>query len=476
MNNSTSKIKINAFQLAMITVAYIASVRVLPTMAMYGFSCLFYYLLGAFTFLVPAALISAELATALPARGGIYVWVREALGGHMGFLAIWLQFLSNIVSLPAFLSFLVATGAYIFMPQLADNKYFLIICILIIFWGSTFVSFFGMRTASWLNTFGAFVGTFIPTIIILIMGAVWLLIGNQSQIVFSVHTFFPHLAHVKFNDLAFLAGILFSLTGMEVSGSHAEDVKDVNKNYSKGIFLAALLVVLVGFGAISIAIVVPQKDLSLVSGIMQAFTVFFNQFHMHWAVSTIAAFILIGGIAALNSSIIGPSKGIFGSATGGEIPPLLSKTNKYGMPVNMFIAQGIGVSIITSLFLFMPSVNSSYWLIMAIVTTLYLVMYLLLFISGIVLRYKRADLNRTYKVPGGKLGMWIVASAGIISTTFGMIISFFPPSQITMGSTDHFELLLISGIIILGGVGFLLYAIRKPEWVVNVDKDLEQDN
>ena len=49
-------------------------------------------------FLVPSALVSAELAAAWPGRGGVYVWIKEALGGRWGFLAIWLQFLVNIVN------------------------------------------------------------------------------------------------------------------------------------------------------------------------------------------------------------------------------------------------------------------------------------------------------------------------------------------------------------------------------------------
>ena len=318
---TSNKNKITAFQLAMITLAYVASVRVLPTLAEYGFTAIFYYLLGALTFLVPSALVSAELATALPERGGVYVWVKEALGSRWGFLAIWLQFLSNIFALPAYLSFLMATGAYMFAPSLANNKYFLMLGILVIWWIATITSFFGMRTAGWLNTIGSFVATFVPTVAIFILGAMWLIIGHHSQIVFSTKTFFPNFSKLDFNSLAFLAGVLFSLTGMEVSGSHAEDVINTRKNFPKGIFLAVILVVIIGFSSLAIAIVIPQKDLSLIAGSMQAFTVFFDKFNMPWAVTVMSFLMFVGGICVLNSSVIGPSKGLFGAATGGEIPP-----------------------------------------------------------------------------------------------------------------------------------------------------------
>lgn len=461
--------KINAFQLAMITVAFMASIRFLPALAEYGFSCIFYFVLGVFMFLVPSALVSAELAAAWPGRGGVYVWVKEALGGRWGFLAIWLQFLVNIVNMPAFLSFVAATFAYVFMPQLANNKYFLIMFLLIIFWGATFISFAGMKTAGWINTFGACASVFIPVSLILIFGAVWLIMGEKSQTVLSFKTLLPNFKHIKIAHLAFLAGMLFSFAGLETSGAHALDVKDAQKNYPRGIFLAAVIIAFIGLSALSIAIVVPQQQLSLIAGIMQAFTAFFTRFHMAWAVPILAALIVLGSIAALNSTIIGPSKGLFGSATGGEIPPILTKVNKHGMPINMFIFQGIIFSIITLIFLSTHSVSSAYWFIMEIVSTLYLTMYILLFVSGIVLRYKQPHTKRPYKIPGKNFGMWLAVSLGLISVTFGIVMAFIPPAQLEIGHILIRELSIIIGIVILGGLGLLIYALRKPEWIVDTD-------
>jgi amino acid transporter len=453
----------------MITVAFMASIRALPTFAEYGLSYLFYFVLGVLMFLVPSALISAELATAWPGRGGVYVWVKEALGGRWGFMAIWLQFLQNIVNMPAFLAFVAATFAYVFMPQLANNRFFLMAFLLIVFWGATFISFFGMRTAGWINTFGACASVFIPLILILILGAAWLIMGGQSQTVLSFKSVLPNFKHINIGHLAFLSGMLFSFTGLETSGSHVLDVENAQKNYPKGIFIAALLIFTIGFGALSVAIVVPQQQLSLVAGIMQAFTAFFSRFHMLWALPILALLIVLGSIATTTSTIIGPSKGLFGSATGGEIPPILTKVNKHGMPINMFIFQGIIFSIITLLFLSTPKINNAYWLIMEIVSILYLVMYVLLFISAIVLRYKQPNTLRTYKVPGGNLGMWILAGAGLISVTFGIFISLFPPTQLAIHHIIIREVLLFTGVIMLAGIGFLIYALRKPHWIVDTN-------
>ena len=69
----------------MINIVAIASLRDLPQMASYGLSLIFFYVLVALVFFIPVSLVAAELATAWPERGGVYVWVREAFGKRWGF-------------------------------------------------------------------------------------------------------------------------------------------------------------------------------------------------------------------------------------------------------------------------------------------------------------------------------------------------------------------------------------------------------
>jgi glutamate:GABA antiporter len=462
--------KITAFGLAMIVVAFVTSIRGLPMMAEYGFSCMFYYLLAIILFLVPSALVCAELATAWPGRGGVYIWVKEALPGPWGFLAIWIQFIVNIINLPSLLSFTAATAAYIFMPQLAQNKYFILAFILAVFWGSTFLSFLGMKASSWINTFGFLVGILIPIIFILSLGAIWLFLGYHSNIVFSAATFFPQFSTVHLADIVFVSSMFLVLMGMETSAAHVLDLKNPQKSYPRGIFISVFFIAFIGLGALAIAIVIPKETLNIMTGDMQAFSAFFTKFNMSWATPLLALVMVVGIIGTVNSNVIGPSKGLFGSAIGGEIPPFLTKTNQRGVPVNMFICQSVVVTLLSLLFIFMPTISSSYWLIGVAMTILYLLMYLLLFIAAIVLRYKRPDAPRAYKIPGGNLGMWIVAGAGIISTIFCLIISFIPPSQLQMKSVSLFEFMLVLLIVIFLGMGGIIYLFRKTAWVRNVNQ------
>lgn len=55
--------QITAMALALMTVSSVASLRPAPTMAVYGLACVFLYVLPAIVFLIPTALVSAELAS-----------------------------------------------------------------------------------------------------------------------------------------------------------------------------------------------------------------------------------------------------------------------------------------------------------------------------------------------------------------------------------------------------------------------------
>jgi len=45
---------------------------------------------------LPTALMIGELASALPAEGGYYVWVRHAMGNFWGFQEAWLSLVASI--------------------------------------------------------------------------------------------------------------------------------------------------------------------------------------------------------------------------------------------------------------------------------------------------------------------------------------------------------------------------------------------
>lgn len=460
---------LTASTIAFINLAAICNIKNFPLFAEFGLAVVALLALAAIIFFIPAAFVSAELASGWPERG-VYTWVREALGPRMGFIAVWLQWIENVIYYPTILTFIAAAIAYIFDPELATNKTFLISTILITFWIATLVNFLGMRISGLISVITALLGTVVPVVLITILSAGWLMKGLPSQISFNMRALAPDLHSLK--ELVLFSGILFGLAGVEMSAVHAKNVQNPRIAYPKGIFLSAILIL--GFstiGALAIGVIVPIHDIQLTSGAMEAFRYVLDAFHVSWAMPIVAAIVSFGALGMLSTWIVGPSRSLFATAMHGDLPPFFHKENKSGMPIGILIAQGVIVTILSLVFFFMPSINSSYWILLSLAALLYQLMYVLMFVSAIILRYKYPKVERMYRIPFGNIGMWIVGCIGILGSLFGFMLCFIPPSQFDTGDLFFFESFLIVSCIIFCLIPVLIYHLRKPSWHLKNDKD-----
>jgi putative glutamate/gamma-aminobutyrate antiporter len=460
MNNTPLKRTLGVFSLVMINVIAVDSLRSLPFSAVYGFSLVFYYILAGLVFFIPTALISAELATGWPNRGGVYVWVREAFGERWGFITIWLQWVYNVVWYPTILTFIGGVLAYLINPQLADSKTYMLSVILIVFWGATLVNCFGMRLSSWVSTVCALMGTLIPMTFIIILGVIWMKQGNPLHITFSSQQLLPDLSDV--NNLSFILVIVFGLVGMEMSASHADEVKNPARSFPRAIVYSTVIIFFsLMLSSLAIAIVVPKDTLNIVTGLVQAYQIFFQNYNLTWLTPVMTLLIIIGGIGAVAAWIIGPTKGLLVATQDGSAPKVFGKVNKHGSPVVILLMQAILCTALCSVFLFMPTVSSSYWVLTAITAQLAMLVYVALFLAAIVLRYKKPNVERAYRVPGGKAGMWLWATLGTLSSLAVIGLGFIPPSQLETGGLLKYETILVVGMVVLCLPPLVIYRLKR---------------
>jgi len=456
---------LTVFSLVMINVIAVDNLRTLPISAEYGFSLVFFYLLAALLFFIPTALVAAELATGWPKTGGVYVWVREAFGKRCAFFVIWLQWIYNVVWYPTMMAFLAGIFAYLINPHLADNKIYMLTVIIVMFWFTTLINTLGMKASSTMSTIGAVIGNIIPMVFITVLGLMWVFLKKPEQITMSWHTLWPNLT--DFKQLSFLVAVLFGLIGMELSAVHAEEVRNPQRDYPRALLYSTIIILTtLILASLAIAIVVPHSKISLVTGMFQAFAIFFNSFHLHWLIPVVVILVVIGGLSGVSTWIIGPTKGLLVASRDGSIPPLFQKLNTRGAPISLLITQAIIVTLISVIFLLMPTVASSYWILSALTAQLALIFYIFLFATAIKLRYSHPDTPRPYKIPGGKAVLWFVCLIGIITSLVVIIFGFFPPAEINVGSILRYETILIAGIALFCAAPFVIYACSKPSWAV----------
>jgi putative glutamate/gamma-aminobutyrate antiporter len=455
--------KLSVFMLAMINLAAMGSIRSWPSIAEYGFSSLFLLLFAAIVFFIPSSLVSAELATGWPRLGGVFVWVKEAFGHRTGFLAVWLLWIENVIWYPTILSFIAASLAYLISPGLLENRFYMLTVILSVYWVTTWINMKGMRASGWISSVGMIFGLFLPAAFIIGFGIDWVMSGHPIQVTFDFNHFIPDLSSP--NALVFFTGIMFAFCGIEMSAIHARDVINPQKSYPKAILLSAILLLgLLILGVLSIAIVIPQTQISLTAGAIQAMAVLVAPYNAPFLLPFFAILIVIGAIASLSTWILGPSRGLLAAAESGDLPPAMRKLNKYGMPYVLMTTQATIVSLISFMFILMPTLNSAYWIITVLSSQLYLLMYLLMFAAAIKLRYKRPNIERAYRVPGGKAGMWVVAGMGFLSSLFALVIGYFPPAQILTGSSTFYVNFLIVATLAASLAPWIILHFKKPSW------------
>lgn len=459
---SDKKHSLTIFSLTMITVGSVDSIRNLPATALFGSQLIFYFILGALFFLIPTALVSAELASGWAKQGGVYIWVKQAFGKKIGFLAIWLQWIENVIWYPTILSFVAGTIGYLINPELTSNPYFLWSVIVSSFWGATLLNLRGMKSSAMFSNFCSIAGLLLPMSLIISLGVVWITQGNPLQIHFDKQSIVPHLADKSM--WVSLTAIMMSFCGIEIATVHANDVKNPQYAfpkvlvYSVGVILSTLIL-----GSLAIAVVLPGKDINLVAGIMQAFAAFFSSYHMYWMMPVVALMLVLGGLGGVSNWIIAPTKGLLVAAEDGNLPEYFQRTNAKGAPVVMLFTQATVVTILSGLFLFMPSVNGSYWLLTALAAQLYMLMYFLMFAAAIKLRLSEPHHHRPFKIPGGMAGMLFVAGIGIVGVCGTLIVSFIPPDEINVGSLARYELTLIGGLILMCSPPFISSWMRPKE-------------
>ncbi len=463
---------LTVFGLTMITIGSVDSVRNLPSTALFGSSLIFYFILAGITFLVPTALIAAELSSTWLQEGGIYLWVSEAFGKKAGFLASWYQWVENVVWYPTMLSILAGIFAFLLSPNLVNNKLYIFSIILVVYWTITFLNLLGMRASTRFGVLCSIFGLVIPMAVIISLGLVWYFSGHVLQISLKPHDLLPSMYNT--DSYMALTGIILCFCGMEVTTIHIREVKQPQTEYPKALGWSVLIILITMIlGSLSIAIVIPHNQISLISGTMQAFQFFLNAHHISWLLWLLSILILIGGLGSINNWIISPTKALHYAIKDIDILKQLHHQNKKEMPGRLLILQAIFVTLISAVFLIMPTINSSYWLLTALTSQLYMVMYILMFFSALHLRYKFPSKNRTFVVPGGKLGLWIACVLGILSSIVTIIIGFKCPSDVKTYSNLEYALIIGFGFILISILPFIIFLFKKRK-VLQLDNSQPQ--
>jgi amino acid transporter len=226
----------------------------------------------------------------------------------------------------------------------------------------------------------------------------------------------------------------------------------------------ALIAILYSFATGGILFAVPLEKLSIVTGTWDALAVLGKE----WGrTGDTAVFILgLGFLYACVANVVtwslGANRVAAVAAEEGMLPAALGRLHpRFKTPHLAFVAMGVvSTGLLVGNALLSSSQSNIFWMTFRLTALCLLLCYLLVFPAFLVLRKKRPDQPRPYRLPGGP---GAAAAAAWICTLyiFGGCVLFFAPSPTSQAPLKE-SLILGAETVATLLVGWLLIPRRRP--------------
>jgi basic amino acid/polyamine antiporter, APA family len=349
------------------------------------------------------ALTYGELSAADPEAGGIYVYIRDAFGSFLAFLYGWTLLL--MISGGAIATLSVAFTSY--LNQLVPvtgwtAKGVSILMILVIM----AINVRGTRQSSDVQN----VTTTIKAGAILVMGLLLLLSGDGFQNTAGhiwPETFAPSILS---GVLTAMIAVLWAYEGWQYVTFSAGEVKDPQRNFPRGIMLGTLILIFIYcFANIAyVAALGPERVAASTTVAAEAVGAMLGPV----AGKIIAATILISMFSAANSILLTTPRVYYAMARDGIFFQRLADVHpRFKTPAIAVIVQAIWAMVLAA--------SGTFNQLLTYVVFTGWIFYALGAASIFVLRHKRPDLPRPFRVPGYPItpALFVIASAIIVVNT-----------------------------------------------------------
>lgn len=474
--SQTKKTYISVLALTMMNVSMVAGLANDVQQSFYGLASVTYFAIGAICFFIPTALVAAELASGWSNRGGIFRWVGEGLGKGWALtclLILWFQTMLNFgMGMPSFTATIMFyTPNYDAAVKFAQNPSHELLIMtgwILLYWFLTWLATKGVKAFANIAKYGVIIGSLIPLVVMIILAIVWLAQGHQPAIPMTPKGLIP-----KWNGmstLALAAGVFFSYTGIDMNAAHIKQLKHPEKDFTKAMFISIILAFLIFVvGTVIIAMIIPEKQINVLYTLFSVFRVLGTTIGIPWLYTVLVWALLCNTIAMVITNMAGPSFMLGQAGGSGFLPHWFQEKNKHKMPSHLMYTQIAGMTIIAYLVKMIPNVEGFVILLTQTITVLYMIYYILMFISFLKLRYDQPNRPRSFKVPGGSFGAWLVAGVGLISSVFAIVLAIYPPAQVKseVGSPIIYISVIIALVVIILAICLILYQLSKKhdDWV-----------
>src|SRR3954454_19211809 len=256
------------FDMLFFTLCALIGLDTLGQVSGYGAKTFAWLAILAVTFLLPYALVMAELGSAFPQEGGPYEWMKLAYGRFTASIGAILYWVTNPLWVGGSLCFL-ATAAWssnvhtIGTGTVGDYAFKLAFI-----WISIGVAVASLRRGKWIPNARAFVR----------VGVLWFF--SFTVLLYGIEHGFNGFAASEFNPfgaggltvfLGLVPLLLFNYVGFELQSAAAEEMVDPQKDVPNTVIVSAIITAFTyAVPVLGILLVIPSKDITGIGGFLDA--------------------------------------------------------------------------------------------------------------------------------------------------------------------------------------------------------------
>ena len=422
-----------------------------------GTSSISLWIIAAFFFFVPGALVINELSSRFPEEGGLYAWSKEAFGDFHGFIAGWTYWIYTVFYFPGLLLASASMAGYIMGARgalLAQDRTFLLTVSLGLLFVAVVLNIIGLNIGKWLQNAGG-VGTYVPLVILAVVALI-VALRHGSATHFTFHNMLPSL---NYDTLGFWSNIAFAFTGLELVSAMSEEVRDPQRTLPRAVFGAGALIALMYIaGTFAVLALMPAQNVDPQSGVFSAVTVGSTVLGIGFLGVVAAMLVTVGNAGGVGSTVAGIARVPFVVGIDRYLPAAFGKIHpKWKTPHISILVQAA----LSGIILLLSQIQSKgviigYQLVVSAAIILYFIPFLYMFAAVIKLagRKDRKENPHAVLVPGGKVGVWICGTLGFLVVLIGILLSFFPPGE-AAGTSYELQLVLGTGVSVF--IGLALY-------------------
>lgn len=428
-------------------------------------------------YFVPYALMVGELgSTFKDGKGGVSTWIRQTMGPTLAYFAGWTYWVVHVPYLaqkPQ--AVLIALGwavkqdgTFISNMNTLLAQSLTLVVFLVFLWVAS-------RGITSLKKIGTIAGTsvFVMSMLyILLMVAAPAIRGIEIATTnITLKSIIPNFDFTYFTTLSML---VFAVGGAEKISPYVNNMNKPSNEFPRGmIVLAAMVAISALLGSMAMGMMFDAnnipKDL-MMNGQYYAFKMlgeYYGLGNLFLIIYAIAN--MLAQISALVFSIDAPLKVLIGDADKNYIPRKLTKTNKYGAPINGYAMTAILVGILIMVpALGIGDMNALFDWLLKLNSVVMPLRYLWVFLAFIMLKKLSDKFNSDYKfVKNNKValgfGIWC-----FIFTAFACLMGMFPKGVETYSGEWWFQIsLTIITIVVLLGLGAILPKIAKKDKTIS---------